>query len=94
MKAQDVAILDGVSNGVLMQATLEEVVGCSVAGLLTFDLLVAGVFLEDGCTGKAKSWALGKNSLIALWLSPNCERWHSSKINTMRWLRNGSSRSL
>ncbi|CQB49026.1 hypothetical protein [Vibrio cholerae] len=63
MKAQDVAILDGVSNGVLMQATLEEVVGCSVAGLLTFDLLVAGVFLEDGCTGKAKKLGVGEEFL-------------------------------
>nr|WP_250164210.1 hypothetical protein [Escherichia coli] len=60
MKAQDVAILDGVSNGVLMQATLEEVVGCSVAGLLTFDLLVAGVFSKMGVPVKPKSWALGR----------------------------------
>ncbi len=55
VEAQDVAILDGVSNGVLMQATLGRGrSGCSVAGLLTFDLLVAGVFSKIGCTGKAK----------------------------------------
>ena len=63
VKAQDVAILDGVGDGVLMQATLEEVVGRAVTGLLTFDLLVAGVLLEDGCAGKAKKLGVGEELL-------------------------------
>jgi hypothetical protein len=44
-----------------------------------------------GVPVKPKSWALGKNALMALWLSPNCERWHSSKMKTMRLSRSGSS---
>jgi hypothetical protein len=44
-----------------------------------------------GVPVKPKSWALGKNSLMALWFSPNCERWHSSKMKTMRLSRSGSS---
>jgi hypothetical protein len=39
-----------------------------------------------GVPVKPKSWALGKNSLMALWFSPNCERWHSSKMKTMRFV--------
>ena len=42
-----------------------------------------------GVPVKPKSWALGKNSLMALWFSPNCERWHSSKMKTIRLSRSG-----
>ena len=31
---------------------------------------------------------------MALWFSPNCERWHSSKMKTIRLSRSSSSRSL
>jgi hypothetical protein len=47
-----------------------------------------------GVPVKPKSWALGKNSLMALWFSPNCERWHSSKMKTMRLSLSGASMLL
>ena len=47
-----------------------------------------------GVPVKPKSWAWGKNSLMAWWFSPNWERWHSSKMKTMRLSRSGSSCSL
>ena len=47
-----------------------------------------------GVPVKPKSWALGKNSLIALWFSPNWERWHSSKMKAMRLSRSGASMLL
>ncbi len=66
VEAQDVAIFDGVGDGVLMQTTLEQVVGRAVTGLLTFDLLVAGVLLEDRCAGKAKELGVGEELLDGL----------------------------
>ena len=47
-----------------------------------------------GVPVKPKSWALGKNSLMAWWFSPNCERWHSSKMKTMRLSRSGFEQLL
>ena len=44
----------------MVQTALEKVVSGSIAGLLTFDLLVAGVFLEDGCASKAKELGVGE----------------------------------
>ena len=60
-------------------------------------LLIGGSYLwTEYCVGPGRRWkqTLGKNSLMALWLSPNCERWHSSKMIVMRASRSGSSRSL
>ena len=66
MEAQHIAVFDGVGDGVLVQTTLEEVIRGAVTGLLTFDLLVAGVLLEDGCAGKAKKLGVGKELLDGL----------------------------
>ena len=94
MEAQDVRVLDGVGDGVGVELLLEEVCGGLEGGLLTFDLLAVAFCSKMGVPVKPKSWALGKNSLMALWFSPNCERWHSSKMKTMRLSRSGSNCSL
>ena len=54
VEAQDVAVFDGVGDGVGVQFLLEEVFGGPVASLLAFDLLIAGVLLEDGRAGEAE----------------------------------------
>ena len=66
MEAQDVAVFDGVGDGVLVQAALEQVVGGAVAGLLAFDLLIRGVLLEDGRAGEAEHLRVGKERLDGL----------------------------
>ena len=59
MKAQDVAVFNGVGDGVLVQAALKNVVCGAQAGLLAFDLAIARVFLEYGCACKAKELRIG-----------------------------------
>ena len=66
MKLEDVAVFNGVGDGVLVQAALEQVVCRAVAGLLTFNLLIAGVLLEDGRAGEAKQLRLGKERFDGL----------------------------
>ena len=60
MKAQDVAVFNGVGDGVLVQAALKNVVCGAQAGLLAFDLAIARVFLEYGCACKAKELRIGE----------------------------------
>jgi len=62
--------------------------------LFVLNLLRARIFLEDGRAVEAEELALGKNSLMALRFSPNCERWQSSKMKTMRLCCSGSNCSL
>ena len=70
------------------------------SAVVRIEAWVSSIFCDDafaskiGVPVKPKSWALGKNALIALWFSPNCERWHSSKMKTMRLSLNGASISL
>jgi len=46
------------------------------------EAVVSSIFCKEalaskiGVPVKPNSWALGKNALMALWFSPNCERWH------------------
>ena len=94
VEAQDVAIVDGVGDGVGVQLLLEDVLGGGVGADGAVHLDVAGVLLEDGRAGKAEQLRPGENALMAWWLSPNWERWHSSKMITRRLSRRGASRSL
>jgi hypothetical protein len=73
---------------------LENVRRGFVGRLLAFDLLGAGVLLEDRRAGKAEQLGVGEEFLDGFVFSPNCERWHSSKMKTMRCWRSGSRRSL
>jgi hypothetical protein len=66
MEAQDVAVFDGVGDGVGVQLLLEDVGGGFVAGLLAFDLLIAGVLLEDGRAGEAEQLGVGEEFLDGL----------------------------
>ncbi len=66
MEAQDVAVFDGVGDGVLMQAALEQVVRGAVAGLLAFDLLIAGVLFEDRRASEAEQLCFREELLDGL----------------------------
>lgn len=55
MEAQNVAIFNGVGDGVLVQAALEQVIGGAVTGLLTLNLLNAGVLRKDGRASETDS---------------------------------------
>ena len=52
-----------------------------------------GGLFNIGGEGQAILGGLG-TGLMALWLSPNCERWHSSKMKAMRLSVSASSCSL
>ena len=95
VEAQDVPVLDGVGDGVGVQLAAGRGPWWSAAMPASPSICLTVAFSSKiGVPVKPKSWALGKNSLMALWFSPNCERWHSSKMKTMRLSRSGSSRSL
>ena len=88
MEAQDVAVLDGVGDGVGVQLLLEQVRRGAHRGLASSSIFCrVALASKMGVPVKPKSCALGKNALMALWFSPNCERWHSSKMKTMRLSR-------
>ena len=54
VEAQDVAVFDGVGDGVGVELLLEDVVGGLERGLLAFDLLIGGILLEDRRAGEAE----------------------------------------
>ena len=60
VKAQDVAVFDGVCDRVSVQFLLEEVLRGFERLDVAFDSLVAGVLLEDGRTGEAEELGVGK----------------------------------
>jgi len=66
VKPEDVVVFDGVRDGVLVQAALEDILGGAVAGLLAFDLLITGVLLEDGRAGEAEELRVGEEFLDGL----------------------------
>ena len=66
VEAQDIPVLDGVGDGVGVQFLLEEVGGGLEGGLLTFDLLIGGVFLEDRRAGEAEKLGVGEEFLDGL----------------------------
>jgi hypothetical protein len=66
MEAQDVAVFDGVGDGVGVQLLLEDVGRSLVGRLLAFDLLIAGVLLEDRRAGKAEQLGVGEEFLDGL----------------------------
>ena len=94
MEAEDVSVLDGVGDRVGVELLLEEVFRGFQEACVSSIFAELAFCSKMGVPVKPKSWALGKNSLMALWFSPNCERWHSSKMKTMRLSRSGSSCSL
>src|SRR5690625_3351126 len=54
MKAQHVAVINGVGDGVGVQLLFKDILGGAVAAHGAVDLLVAGVFIKDGRAGKAE----------------------------------------
>ena len=60
MKAEDVPVLDGVGDGVGVETFLEEVFRGLHRGLGILDLLLGGVFFEDGCAGEAEELGAGE----------------------------------
>ncbi|MNP63373.1 hypothetical protein D3C76_1587600 [compost metagenome] len=66
MEAQNIAVFDRMSDGVLVQATLEQIIRGAVAGLLAFDLLIVGILLENGCAGETEQLGVGKKLLNSL----------------------------
>ena len=63
MEAQDVAVFDGVGDGVGVQLLLEDVRRGLEAGLLPLDLLIAGVVFKNWRAGKAKQLRVGEELL-------------------------------
>ncbi len=66
VEAQDVAVLDGVGDGVGVQLLLEEVLRGFERLDVAFDALVAGVLLEDGRAGEAEELGVGEELLDGL----------------------------
>ncbi|SCZ84437.1 hypothetical protein NSMM_160027 [Nitrosomonas mobilis] len=66
MEAQHVAVFNGVGDGVGVQLLLEDVRRGLVGRLLAFNLLSAGVLLEDRRAGKAEQLGVGKKRLDSL----------------------------
>jgi hypothetical protein len=66
VEAQDVAIVDGVGDGVGVQLLLEDVLGGGVGADGAVHLDVAGVLLEDGRAGKAEQLRPGEERLDGL----------------------------
>jgi len=66
MEAQHIAILDGVGNSVGVQLLLKDILSGFIRRLLTFDLLIAGVVVEDRRTGEAEQLRVGKEFLDRL----------------------------
>ena len=66
VEAQDVAVFDGVGDGVGVQLLLEDVLRGFVRRLLAFDLLVAGVLVEDRRAGEAEQLGVGEELLDGL----------------------------
>jgi hypothetical protein len=66
VEAQDVAVFDGVGDGVGVQFLLEEVLRGPERLNVAFDALVAGVLLEDGRAGEAEELGVGEELLDGL----------------------------
>ena len=72
MKAQDVAVFDGVGDGVGVEPLLEQVLGGDqrlfrvVGASLRFDSGDGGVVLEDGRAGEAEELGLGEEGFDGL----------------------------
>ena len=66
MEPQHVAVVDGVRDGVGVQALLEDVLGRLEGADGAVDLRVAGVLLEDGRAGEAEQLRLGEERLDGL----------------------------
>ena len=66
MEAKDVAVFDGVGDGVGVELLLEEVFRGPQAGNLSFNLLLRGVLLENGRAGEAEELGFGEEFLDRL----------------------------
>jgi hypothetical protein len=66
VEAQDVAVLDGVGDGVGVELLLEEVRRGAHGGLGVLDLLQGGIGLEDGRAGEAEELGLGEERFDGL----------------------------
>ena len=66
MEAQHIAIFDGVGDGVGVQLLLKDVLGGFIRRRLAFDLLIAGVFVEDRRAGEAEQLGVGEEFLDGL----------------------------
>src|SRR5690625_2319150 len=66
MKAQHIAVIDGVGDGVGVQLLFEDVLRGAVAAYGAIDLLVAGVFIKDGRAGKAEQLCPGEKGFDGL----------------------------
>jgi hypothetical protein len=66
VEAQDVAVLDGVGDGVGVELLLEEVFRGAHGGLGVLDLLQGGIGLEDGRAGEAEELRLGEERFDGL----------------------------
>ena len=66
MEAQDVAVLDGVGDGVGVKLLLEKVRRGAHRRLAVLDLLQAGIGLKDGGAGEAEELGLGEERFDGL----------------------------
>jgi len=68
MEAQDVAVFNGVGDGVLVQAALEQIIGGVPAALFLFlpSLFLAGVVVKNRRAGKAEQLCVGEKCLDGL----------------------------
>ncbi len=66
VEAQDIAVVDGVGDGVGVQLLLEDVCSGLEGGLLTIDLLIGGILLKDRRAGEAEKLGVGEKFLDGL----------------------------
>ncbi len=66
MKAQDIAIFDGVGDGVGVQLFVEDILGGLEGGNLALHLLAGGVGIKYRRAGEAEELGLGKERLDGL----------------------------
>ena len=54
VETQNVSIFDGMSNGVGMQLLLKNIFGSYIRANCSVNLLIRGIFVENGCSGKSE----------------------------------------
>lgn len=71
VKLQDIAIIDSIADGVFVQRLLKQALRSLQRLSSPLICVMLALASKMGVPVKPKSWALGKNVLMAWWFSPN-----------------------